>query len=472
MEMAEYVSLGKPPYQMRLMNFDKSWSLLYKKVFAKDNFPPEFEQLGKLIALKCRGLPLAIVVIAGLLSKIGKTLNEWKSIAENVSSVVSVDLDVHCIRVLALSYHHLPHHLKACFLYFAIFPEDKLIFVNEVMELWVVEGFLKIEETKNIEEVAEECLKDLIDRSLIFIHHLSFDGKIQCCGMHDVTQTRELCLREARNLKFVNVINGKNDQNPCAQSMHFSSKSRGRISIKDVNTEDIARCHCNEARSIFVFYRYLKPDLLRFKLVRVLDLASLTCLTFPSWILDLIHLKYLTFPSWIQAWIPSSVDIPPSISSLRYLQTFILKLGNPEASHHFILPSEILTRPQLRHLCFDWNYLYYVEPTEKSLVLKNLRCLSGWNPFYCTSSVFRLMPNLKKLHICGVHQDYRCRSNDTVFQDLCYLDQLQELKFQIKTVYKKEEIAHRVGHPSRGILKRFPPLLLSPSSIRCFSTKP
>lgn len=52
-----------------------------------------------------------------------------------------------------------------------------MIFVNELMELLVVEGFLKVEETKNIEEVAEECLKDLIDRSLIFIHHLIFIGK-------------------------------------------------------------------------------------------------------------------------------------------------------------------------------------------------------------------------------------------------------------------------------------------------------
>lgn len=114
--------------------------------------------------------------------------------------------------------------------------------------------------------------------------------------------------------------------------MNFSSKSRGRISIKDVNTEYISWCHCSEARFIFVFYRYLKPDLLRFKLVRVLDLDSLTCLTFPSWILDLIHLRYLALSLYIQAWIPSSLDIPLSISSLRYLQTFILKLGNPEAS--------------------------------------------------------------------------------------------------------------------------------------------
>ena len=37
-----------------------------------------------------------------------------------------------------------------------------------------------------VEEVAEKCLKDLMDRSLISIYHLSFDGKIESCGMHDL----------------------------------------------------------------------------------------------------------------------------------------------------------------------------------------------------------------------------------------------------------------------------------------------
>lgn len=82
------------------------------------------------------------------------------------------------MKVLALSYHHLPHHLKPCFLYFAIFPEDEVMFVDKLIELWVVEGFLKVEETKRVEEVAENCLKDLIDRSLIPVDSLSFDKKI------------------------------------------------------------------------------------------------------------------------------------------------------------------------------------------------------------------------------------------------------------------------------------------------------
>ncbi|PHT51859.1 hypothetical protein CQW23_06321 [Capsicum baccatum] len=88
MEVAEYVSSGKPPYQMHLLNSDESWCLQYAKVFVKDCFSPAFEQLGKQIALKCGGLPLAIAVIAGLLSKIGEALDEWRSITENVSSVL------------------------------------------------------------------------------------------------------------------------------------------------------------------------------------------------------------------------------------------------------------------------------------------------------------------------------------------------------------------------------------------------
>ncbi|KAH0706932.1 hypothetical protein KY289_012008 [Solanum tuberosum] len=258
-EMAGYASLGKPPYHMRLMDFDESWSLLYEKVFAKNSFPPDFEQLGKQIALKCRGLPLAIIVIAGLLSKTSKTLDEWQSVAENVSSVVSTDLEAQCMRVLALSYYHLPSHLKPCFLYFAIFPEDDLIFVDKLVGLWVVEGFLKVEKMENIEKAAEKCLTDLADRSLISISHSIFDGTKVSCGMHDVI--RELCLREARNVNFVNVLRGTSDQNPCMQSMQCSCRSRGWISIH--NVQELARYRNSEAHSIITFckYQYFRPEL-------------------------------------------------------------------------------------------------------------------------------------------------------------------------------------------------------------------
>nr|ABY61746.1 resistance protein PSH-RGH7 [Solanum tuberosum] len=433
-EVAEYASSGKPPHHMRLMNSIESWNLLHKKIFEKEgSYSPEFENIGKQIALKCGGLPLAITVIAGLLSKMGQRLDEWQRIAENVSSVVSTDPEAQCMRVLALSYHHLPSHLKPCFLYFAIFAEDERIYVHELVELWPVEGFLNEEEGKSIEEVAETCINELVDRSLISIHNLSFDGKRQRCGMHDVT--RELCLREARNMNFVNVIRGKSDQNSCAQSMQCSFKSRSRISI--YKEEELAWCRNSEAHSIIVLrlFECVTPEL-SFKLVRVLDLGWTPCPSFPSGVLSLIHLRYLSlrftpclqqYREWKEAFPSSIIDIPLSISSLCYLQTF--KFSFPIINNYpFILPSEILTMPQLRKLYMGWNYLRSHEPTENRLVLKSLQCLDHLNPRYCTGSFFRLFPNLKKLKVLGVPEDFRKHKD---LYDFRCLYQLEKLAFHI-----------------------------------------
>ncbi|KAM3383312.1 putative late blight resistance protein R1B-8 [Capsicum galapagoense] len=472
-EVAEYASSGKPPYPMRLMNFEESWSLLYEKVFANDSFPPEFEWFGKQIALKCGGLPLAIVLIAGLLSNTDKTLNMWRSVAENVSSVVSTE--VQCMKVLALSYHHLPSHLKPCFLYFAIFPEDKLISVDRLVELWVVEGFLKVEEMKSIEEVAEKYLKDLIDRSLISIGHSRFDGKIESCGIHDVV--RELCLMKAQTMNIVNYLGVKGFLNPRAQSMQYSSKSRGRISIQ--GEEKLAVYHNSDAHSIIMFGRFHQFKLeFSFKQVRVLDLSSVHRPFFPSGILHLLHLRYLALclrPP-VKYYFPSSlIDmIPPSISSLCYLQTFMLYRSSLESrlvteQYPLILPSEILTMPQLRHLRLDWNYLWDYKPTEKSLVLKNLQRLYGLNPLHCTASLFRLLPNLKKLNVLGVREDFRSLKDR---YDICYLYHLEELEFNL-TILDTSELVRSVEIDPSGSMSfqnrrpfsfvRVVPLLVLPS---------
>lgn len=150
---------------------------------------------------------------------------------------------------------------------------------------------MNVEEGKSIEEVAETCIKELVDRSLISIHDLSFDGKMESCGMHDVT--RELCLNEARNLNFVNIFRGKSNQNSCVQSMQCSFQSRNRISIR--NEKEFIRYRNSVAHSIIMLSRRFKCVTLElsFKLVRVLDLALIECPTFSGEILSFIHLRYL-----------------------------------------------------------------------------------------------------------------------------------------------------------------------------------
>ncbi|KAG5585123.1 hypothetical protein H5410_045557 [Solanum commersonii] len=318
---------------------------------------------------------------------------------------------------MALSYHHLPSHLKPCFLYFAIFPEDELIFVDKIVKLWVVEGFLKVEEMKTIKEVAETCLNELIDRNLISINNYSFDGKIESCG----------------------IMMEKNDQIPNVESMHFSSMSQVRISIQYVMFKHTIEKLLDTAE-LSDHMRYYSPKF-PFNLVRVLDLTLVRCNTFPCLILDLIHLRNLAltlFPSLDsrqEKEVFSSIDILPSISNLCYLQTFIISHGRA-VECPFILPSEMLIMSQLRQL------------QKSTLVLKNLGCLSSWNPWYCTSSDLRLFPKLKKLQIYDQLEELEFRLSYTLAS--CFLESITPsgpLRFQ---------------REARHCGDLVPPLLLSP----------
>ena len=61
------------PYELPFLDEDKSWELFSKKVFGGGTCPLELETLGRQIVKSCHGLPLAIVVLGGLLANKEKT---------------------------------------------------------------------------------------------------------------------------------------------------------------------------------------------------------------------------------------------------------------------------------------------------------------------------------------------------------------------------------------------------------------
>ncbi|PHT52005.1 hypothetical protein CQW23_06467 [Capsicum baccatum] len=111
---------------MGFMDRDESWNLFKSAVFSNEALSSEYETIGKHIAEKCHGLPLSIVVVAGLL-KSKRTTEDWKSVVKDVKSFITTDPDEQCSRVLGLSYNHLTSDLNACLLNFVIFQKT-LIF--------------------------------------------------------------------------------------------------------------------------------------------------------------------------------------------------------------------------------------------------------------------------------------------------------------------------------------------------------
>ncbi|KAL0335860.1 UNVERIFIED_CONTAM: putative late blight resistance proteinR1A-10 [Sesamum radiatum] len=142
--VAMYANAESPSHHMSLLSPNASWDLLRKAVFGQKDCPSALENIGRMIAQNCKGLPLAIVVIGGLLSRAhDKKQEDWEHVASHVNSVIMRNEGDEFMEILSLSYNYLPHHLKACFLYMGVFPEDKEISVSQLLKLWVAEGFVK-----------------------------------------------------------------------------------------------------------------------------------------------------------------------------------------------------------------------------------------------------------------------------------------------------------------------------------------
>ncbi|KAK2970642.1 hypothetical protein RJ640_012230 [Escallonia rubra] len=87
----------------------------------------DFVEIGREIMKKCRGMPLAIKVVGGLMySK--KSRHEWLSVQDSHLSELLENVTGVIRRILKLSYDHLPSSsLKCCFAYCSILPKDSEI---------------------------------------------------------------------------------------------------------------------------------------------------------------------------------------------------------------------------------------------------------------------------------------------------------------------------------------------------------
>ena len=380
------------PYELQLLNEEESWELFCKKVFHGGTCLPELENLGRQLVKSCHGLPLAIVVLGGLLASEDKTHRIWTKYIGHVSSYLTEE-KFSCRDILALSYHHLPRHLKPCFLYFGIYPEDFEIPVRQLIRLWIAEGFIRQIGNRNLEDIAEDYLEDLINRSLIQVATKRLDGGVKTCHIHDLL--RDLCISESSEEKFLEVHSNVN----------FSpvGKSR-RISVHYGNNPYISSSPCkpSNSRSVIVFSRVVKHEFpldksyLKWickgnKLVRVVELSNMGihCLI-PKGIEKLVLLRYLCISSG------ELHDIPNSICNLWNLET--LDMRNTTIA---CLPKGIWKLQKLRHLYL--NGRTYLPGTDNEVTLPNLEVLTGIVLNQETESLFAKarFPNQRKLGLCA-----------------------------------------------------------------------
>ncbi|XP_058114514.1 putative disease resistance protein At1g50180 isoform X1 [Magnolia sinica] len=342
-DVASYADRRSQPHELRFLTNEESWDLFRKKTFAGQDggWPPDYlEKLGREIVEKCHGLPLAIAVIGGLLS--GKEPREWDNVRKSISWQF-VEGEVQISSILSLSYKDLPYYLKPCFLYLGNFPEDYEFHANELIGLWAAEGFLKERGELTLEEVGEDYLMQLVQRSMVQLTRRNSSRGIKSCRIHDLL--RDLSISEAKESKFLEVRRD-NGNAPSA-----SRARRLAIHLNEPKYISLSSSHPH-LRSVLIYiqgYTSLQKEQSKFlfqgfKLLRVLYLAGVEIRELPKQIGELIHLRYLRCTK------TELETLPSSIGNLINLQTLFLQSIN-----HIVVPDTIGKMHQLRHLRLPGN---------------------------------------------------------------------------------------------------------------------
>ncbi|XP_004308339.1 PREDICTED: putative disease resistance protein At1g50180 [Fragaria vesca subsp. vesca] len=388
-----------------LSDYD-SWNLFRKIAFSEadetdSRIKSRKEEVGRDMLRQCAGLPLAIIVLAGLLSR-KHTVGEWEIVHENVDVHIRRGTDIDreytghkyggVLWILALSCENLPYRLKLCFLYLSHYPEDYEISVKQLIYFWMAEGFISSTSSVMSEDIAYSCFSELVARCMIQVGQIGLTGKIKTCRLHDLM--RDMCILKAEEENFFHVAN-------------FSTRTRtnetqvGRVRrlaiYLDKEDQLVPARRDDHLRSLIYFspqdfqpiwskhvIRSVFNDL---KLLRVLKLEDMLGLKkLPSTIGNLVHLRFLGLKR-------SGINhFPSSVANLVCLQTLDLRYRNTKMIE---IPNVFGKMEQLRHL-----YLPRRSKTvQGQLALGKLQTLVNveWGGFDLNSLVE--LTNLRKLFI-------------------------------------------------------------------------
>lgn len=332
-DVASNITREREPLELRFLDENESWELMKIKLFKEQTCPPDLSKVGANIASKCKGLPLLVILVAGVLSGISKNEESWRRIAESIK-LDTVTSAKECKEVIELSYKHLPDHLKPCLLYFASFQEDEEIPLSNLEWLWTIEGLVPNIEVESIHLAVENLLNDLIGRSLIMVSKRKSTGGVRTCHIHDMLH--DFCVTKSKEEKFMQLTStGKTDLSSSFYEhrrlcIHHSLYWAGKIGNMQVRS---------------AFFRPPKSgcqeflDLENFKLLRVLQMECPMSDSSFQRSKELIHLKYLGIKGYM-------VSMPLWISNLSNLEVLlVITVGSGT-----ILPMTIWNMPRLKHV--------------------------------------------------------------------------------------------------------------------------
>ncbi|WKA02062.1 hypothetical protein VitviT2T_020298 [Vitis vinifera] len=313
-----------PAYPLRELSNNDCLSLFTQQALRTRNFDahPHLKELGEEIVRRCKGLPLAAKALGGMLRN-QLSRDAWANILTSRIWDLPEDKS-HILPALMLSYHHLPSHLKRCFAYCSMFPKDYEFNKDDLVLLWMAEGFLQKTEAARPEDLGSKYFNDLFSRS--FFQHSSRNSSRYV--MHDLIN--DLAQSVAGEIYFhLDSARENNKQSTVFEKTRHSSFNRQKFETQR-KFEPFHKVKCLRTLAAlpmdhdpafireYISSKVLDDLLKEVKYLRVLSLSGYEIYELPDSIGNLKYLRYLNLSN-------SPVRrLPDSVCHLYNLQALIL----------------------------------------------------------------------------------------------------------------------------------------------------
>ncbi|CAM0958649.1 unnamed protein product [Alopecurus aequalis] len=391
--------------------------------------PDQLQAKMDIILKKCNGLPLAIVCIANVLASYNSpaSIEMWTRVCSSVGSQLETNSAVEgMMRVIALSYNHLPHHLKACTMLLSIFPHGYHIPKWRLVRRWISEGLIPEKRGLTLLEVAEAYFDELMSRNMIQ-QVLLKDGSpsVGHCCVHDIMH--EVIVSNSLEENFVSLVGsprGGTSSDPVRRlcvhgGVGYVADGRSMQHVRSLTTfghniNDIVKLLDGLAK--FTLLRVLDLEdcqdvtnehmkqVCRLFLLRFLNLNGTKISALPGEISNLRHLQSLML------WDTQLDEVPGSVVNLEKLEHLTFqKENNPDI--RMILPRGLRKMKALQHLVRIQIGYHDVELANEIGDLVQLRELGVvvvqcTHPSHTNDDVRRaLQRSVDKLKLCSLRQE-------------------------------------------------------------------
>ncbi|XP_044429998.1 putative disease resistance RPP13-like protein 1 isoform X3 [Triticum aestivum] len=186
--VAQGVKAIWPYHHVDILVPEDAWSLLKNQVCSSEideDHIYTLKDIGLKIIQKCGCLPIAVKVMGGILREKGGLRRDWQQVLHDSKwSTTKMPDDLN--KIVYLSYEYMPSYLKQCFLYYSFLPKSRSFHMEQVVAMWISEGFIH-GSYSDLEELGRNYYMELVSRNLI--EPDKSYANIWFCSMHDVVRS-------------------------------------------------------------------------------------------------------------------------------------------------------------------------------------------------------------------------------------------------------------------------------------------